>query len=348
MRFLEIWKIFIVILFLAILIIIATFPEKKETEYDINASVNRALNFLNKSYSEEYFFDDPYIKCVGQLLGCDVNYRKLDIATVLTFFLPEEIKSDTRIVHVTSDADHIISKQLQKWKNVPLKGIPIDLYAVLAYYYSNETKNMLKELIANLRPDGSWEDYDMYGPGMEWRKVTDESWPIVVLAKHKVDWKLINKTLDKKREEVEKILNESFNWTKQGKYYAILTSYHAFLWVKEEGYNTVEYSKLVKRMENWLSKQPNDEYLKKWPVMTADTLYWLSEGNYSDKNFLERLAREVMKSQEKDGGWRVSLLKKGEKTESGLIITEENYNSGRSHATLMAILALESYKRISN
>jgi hypothetical protein len=344
MKFLKYWRFFVVLLSIG-MIILAIFYRRRITEHEINASLDKALTFLNKSYSKEYLFEDPYIKCIGQLSDCYSNYRKLDIATLVVFFLSGHIKDDSRISQIVSDATGIISGQLKEWKNVSLKRIPIDLYAVLVYYYPNETKNMLRELIYNLKPDGSWEDYDMYRDEMGWRKVTDESWPIVALAKHKVEWKIIKKTLDKKKEEVEKTLNSSFGWTKLGKYYAVLTSYHTFLWVKEEGYDISEYLRLIKKMEDWLAKQPADEYLKKWPVVGADTLYWLSEGNYSDKKFLEGLAKELIENQEKDGGWRMSTLKKGERTESGLLITEENYDSGRSHATIMAILALESYKR---
>ena len=109
-------------------------------------------------------------------------------------------------------------------------------------------------------------------------------------------------------------------------------------------YNISEYSQFMKKMESFLSKQPQDKDLGKWTVLIADTLYWFCEGGYHDKEFIDNLARIILERQESDGGWRVSTLKVGEVTPSGRIYTKELYDSGRTHATLMAILALECYR----
>jgi hypothetical protein len=273
------------------------------------------------------------------------------MAIVLKFFLPEHLKGDPLLAQIMSDSENLIVSTLENWKNTPLVGLPmssnppIDLYAVFPYYYPENTRFMLEQLLANLKPDGSWESYDAYPENWKWRKVTDESWPICALARNHVEWKILKPTLDRKRAEGEMVLNGE--WPDQHKtadYYIMLAIYHVLLWVGEEGYDVSEYENLLTQVEEWLAGQPEDETLRRMTVYTADTLYWLCKGGYADTRALTRMAREVLSRQEADGGWRIFTYRLGETTPAGTLITEEVYDSGRAHATLMAILALESYK----
>ncbi len=344
MKFSKKYLIVVLVFLFIALFLLTLHYEKRVSQADIDNSINKALIFLNGTYSKEYLFDDPYIKCTDQIPGCDTHYRKLDVATVLVFFLSEEAKSNPLVSTVVKDSEGLILNQLEEWKDVSLEQTPIDLYAVPVYYYPDETKDMLDELVDNLRSNGSWEDYDMYGPGYEWRKIADESWPIVALAKHKIEWDILKPALERKKYEGDMIMNGTWKWHKRGKYYGVLSIYHVFLWVKDEGYDMSHYSKFIEDMEDFLSQQPKDEYLSKWTVLTTDTLFWLCEGNYSNEEFLDELAKITIERQEDDGGWRVNTFKLGEKTPDGKIITKELYNSGRTHATLMSILALECDK----
>jgi hypothetical protein len=120
------------------------------TEAEIDAAVERGLTFLNSLYDPEYLFDDLYIR-EGPVL-----YRKLDMAIVLKFFLPEEHKNDPLMAQIMPDSENLVSTLLEEWKTTPLEGLPlssdppIDLYAVFAYYYPDETEFMLDQLLANL------------------------------------------------------------------------------------------------------------------------------------------------------------------------------------------------------
>jgi len=344
MKFSKKYMIILIFLFILLLLLIV-YPEKTVNQYEIDNSVNRALIFMNKSYSKEYIFDDAYIKCEVGLPGCDVNYRKIDVATVLIFFLPEELKNNPLISTSIRDSKKIMSEQLQEWKKTPLEpgSIPLDLYSVFVYFYPNETEGMLDNIIKKMRQDGSWEDYDMYETGYEWRKPADESWPILALAKNRVDWSILKRPIELKKYEGEMIMNGTWGWNKTGQYYGVLGIYHAFIWVRKD-YDMSNYTTFIKRMEEFLSKQPEDEYLSKSTIYTADTFYWLCQGNYSNKELFDSLARTILDRQENDGSWRVNTYRIGEKTPSGTIITKELYDAGRIHTTLMSILALECYK----
>jgi hypothetical protein len=79
--------------------------------------------------------------------------------------------------------------------------------------------------------------------------------------------------------------------------------------------------------------------LKKWTAIKSETLYWLSEGNYSDKNFVKSLAKEILKKQQVDGSWRVLDLNFIER-----YFYRNYWESAKTHATVLTIIALENYK----
>lgn len=316
-------------------------PKRKVSEGEITTAVEESLVFLNHLYDPEYLFNDPYI--FDYNTSDIVTYRKLDMSIILVHFLPEKLK--IQIPQIISDAEKVLSDQLEIWKNASIQTQALDLYAALAYYYPKGASYIVNELIDGINENGDWVPYYFRGEEFEWRKITDESWPIIALAKHNVNRILMKKLLDRKAYEMNEIFNEDWHWPKgYGDYYAVLCTYHVFLWVKKEGYDIEGYRPLIRKMEEFLAQQPFDEYLQKWTVLTADTLYWLIEGNYQAEQLIHEIAMKVFSRQEKDGGWRLHTLKVGDETPMGTLITEENYEAGTAPATLMAILALESYK----
>ena len=328
----------VILVFGLVVVLIFLNNTREVANDDIESSINRALIFLNQSYSKEYLFDDIYIKCVDQLPGCDTNFRRLDSSIVMVFFMPERLKNNPLMKGIISHANTILSNHLKEWENEPLEEKPLDLYSAFPSYYKTLT-NMLNEIIKNEDSDGDWEDYSMYGQGFEFRKITDEAWAIATLARNKVDWKFIKIALDKKKFEGEMIMNKIWNWDKTFQYYAMAHILKSFVETKEQGYDVNEYEDFIERVKEWMARMVEDDYLKKWIAIKSEALYWLQRSNYTDKKFLDELAKEILRKQELDGSWRLLDLGILEKFTNNFY-----YEDAKTHVTLLTVIALENYK----
>ncbi len=342
----SVWIAFLILIALTIAFLstsnLTTNLIKIETASDSDLAISNGIKFLNSKYSKDYLFNDPYMTCTNQLPDCIRTYRRLDTATVITFFLSEDAKSRL-LTNITADSDSIIQRFLSVWKNEDSENKPIDLYAVFVYFFPNETQFMLQDLIKKESLQGEWETYEFYDyyPGQTYRKITDEAWPISAMAKNKVDFKILKPALDKKKEEAEKIINKEFNFTKQGSYFATAHILKVFYETEKSGYNISDYKETINNIKYWLADELTDPETRNWTVLMAEGLYWLSEVKYEDKDLLTEISRELIRRQEKDGGWKFREMKLGENLD-GIIVDETYYDTARVQTTLLAILALEN------
>lgn len=314
-------------------------------ETSIEEAIDKGANFLNDLYDPEFIFDDPYIKCIGQLPGSDLYFRMLDTSIFIHYFFPKKEKLRPEILAKTKE---IVAECKEKWRFRKLSlDIPVDLYSVFVYFHPDETKFMFSQIKRKLDKDGNFEPYEFYPEDFQWRKVADEVWPIWALAKNKVKYSLLKKALDRKKKEAEWVIEGK--WKDKNltfKYYTVISAYNVFITVGREGYDLKEYSPLIKKLEKWLVKIYKDPQFQKYTVYLSDTLYWLCLGNYSDRKFLKKVAEDLLKRQERDGGWRAHTLKIGEKTISGTPVTKLTYDTGRALATNMSILSLYTYRNL--
>jgi len=308
--------------------------------WDPTTTFDRAIGFLAAEYSPTTLFADPYItNCSAPKSGCTTEYRELDHAILALYWVPASVTQDPRLATVTRHARRVFAHWLEQWRNAPLDREALDLYALFPYYvHDASTTHMVDELVKGLDTLGDWEPYDAHGNA--YRKMTDELWPIIALARNHVDDDVLARALDRKQQEAKRVLTGDWKaWPSTERFYVLTHIYLAFLWTERAGHDIGPYWPLLETIEHQLAAVIDDPELSLANVALAQALFALSEGGYPDRKLLAAFAAEVAARQQSNGRWNpyeVAIGKPIPGRRSKL--TQEGFAT--AHATLMALAGL--------
>jgi hypothetical protein len=280
--------------------------------------LDNALNFLNKSYFSETFFSDEYLNCQGAVIGCNMEFRKIDVAVDI-MYLPEQIRSDPRIFAISTKADEYLKAKIRAWTSEEFTNKPIDLWCAMIVLYPEHTAHMQKQVVANLQ-NGVWFNFTDYPYG-EWRKITDESWCVraLVLAAPEQVYTAFNKKLEETVQLLQTIT------VPRGKFHAVSHVLLTARYLQDHGYDLVQY----RQWRDWLVKQQlqllSEPDLMSNPMFIGEAVYAMAGADCQLGMFVQKLKL----LQDVDGGWWFS-----------------GQAHGRSVVTLRVIHALSEWQKL--
>ncbi|NYZ78832.1 hypothetical protein H0N99_01660 [Candidatus Micrarchaeota archaeon] len=293
----------------------------------IDSSIKHAQLYLKSVYSEEYLYDDPYIRCLS-VEQCDPRFKKIDAAIDL-IWIRDQVTEHSLIDYQIKNADEFLKNQTILLENEPVfdqRGVFIgDQHCILASMY-NDTK-ITKEIDALVQPYG-WANRSLFNDENMYRKIAYESWCVMFLAE-----KGSNKSTAIMLSEF--MLNESLTMTQNPKIssmakgYAALHSLLIFKRLGELGYNISYYEPRLKLLQDSISAAADDKSLV--GDTNAQSIFLMTLSNYKyPQTTTKKIALRLLERQNDDGGWQSAIDKKD--------------NTGESFTTLHAILALNQYK----
>ena len=313
--------------------------------FDRAATIDRGIAYLAGLYSPATLFDDPYIAgCTAPKSGCTEAYRELDHAVLILYWLPASISADPRLARVTHHAQHVVTQWLEHWRAAPLDREALDLYALFPYYFAGDhTDAMVAELVKGLDKSGDWEAYDTHGAA--YRKITDELWPVVAIARNHVDDATLARALDRKQDEATRVLHGDWKtWPSTERFYTLSHIYLAFLWSERAGTDITRYWPMLEEIEHELAAVISDPELSHSNAALAQALFTLADGGYPDREALATLAAEVAARQQPNGRWNAFEVPVGKPVPGRRKpIPQEGFAS--AHTTLMALAGLDRWSR---
>jgi hypothetical protein len=314
-------------------------------DWDRAATIDRGVAFLAGLYAPATLFDDPYISgCSAPKSGCTEAYRELDHAVLILHWLPASLTADPRLARVTHHARHVEEQWFEHWRAAPLDREALDLYALFPYYFAGDhTDAMVGELVKGLNPAGDWEAYDLHGA--PYRKITDELWPVVAIARNHVDDAVLARALDRKRDEAVRVLRGDWKtWPSTERFYTLSHIYLAFTWSERAGTDIARYWPLLEQIEHELAAALDDPELSHSNAALAQALFTLADGGYPDRVVLAKLAAELAARQQPSGRWNAFEVPAGQPIPGRRKpIPQDGFAA--AHTTLMALAGLERWAR---
>jgi hypothetical protein len=313
---------------------------KDNVAWDPATTFDHGIAFLASDYSPTSLFDDPYItNCSAPKSGCTTEYRELDHAILELYWVPTSVSQDPKLVNVSRHARRVFAHWFEQWRNAPLDREALDLYALFPYYlHDASTAHMVDELVKGLDTHGDWEAYDAHGDA--YRKMTDELWPIIALARNHVADDVLARALDRKQQEAQRVLTGDWKtWPSTERFYVLTHIYLAFLWTERAGHDIGPYWPLLETIEHQLAGVIDDPELSLANVALSQALFALSEGGYPDRKVLVELAAEVAARQQPNGRWNPYEVAIGKPIPGRRAkLMQEGFAT--AHATLMALAGL--------
>lgn len=307
--------------------------------------IDRGVGYLAGLYSPTTLFADPYISgCDAPKSGCTEAYRELDHAVLILHWLPERLVADPRLARITHHAQHVMTHWFEHWRAAPLDRDALDLYALFPYYDAGDrTQAMVGELVKGVTPAGDWETYELHGA--PYRKITDELWPTVALARNHAEDAVLARVLDRKREEAVRVLRGDWKtWPSTERFYTLSHIYLAFLWSERAGTDITRYWPLLEDIEHQLAAALSDPELSHSNAALAQALFTLADGGYPDRDVLAAFAAELAARQQNDGRWDPFEIPVG-KPIPGRRKPILQQGFATAHTTLMALAGLERWTR---
>ncbi len=328
--------ILISLLFLGLFSVYFFFQSPKD---EIKSSIAKGEKFLaNADLDLETFGKEHYCLDEKNQMQKSCLYKRVDYSIDLVFIDRELVKPiNPELEKRTTEADKFLRSFLPEWENQSIdfsyldSGFKegdqaFDLYCIIALIY--EDRPMFSKLNSTLKENG-WLNEETAD---KFRRITDESWCISLLAKFKTNQSIIDNLIELKQKQFEDF--QKFEESKSSKELnddkKFMTASHILMVLDEmkgNGYDTTKHKILVSRLQEVMM-----EFTNKYPnniEIQHTSLYFLSKTKYHDANALKQIAERIVKLQDKDGGWHYD--------------TEGYKDKYRVLLTSRAILALNQY-----
>jgi hypothetical protein len=276
----------------------------------VQNAIDRAAEFVKKSYHRKQIINDPYILCIKQAPGCDKFYRKLDIAMMMVYTIEEpEVVNHPALKKIKRYSEKVCKRVYRQWSKSPVGNIAPESYAAFLFYHL-ENKYMVEELKKAWKKEYlGWIHPQQYSGGWFWRKVYDESWPVMALARHNVEFSFFKPTLDNHIKFARKIIKgESMGAKNDG---AITTTVLVELArIYATGFYKKEFKKyfpFFKKLYMYLVKNDLKTFKKEKNGGTTALLFYLNYGKYIKYPTREEIFFPIVETflslQNADGNW---------------------------------------------
>jgi hypothetical protein len=172
-------------------------PKPKFTtlaDKNVKKSINKSIEFLKSKYDKTYLFRDPYLMCVEQAKGCESHWRVIFHAQRLVYDSYEDDVVQP-LVEIFQRAKQIEEAEYRQFRNKPMKGNYPEIYCNFAYGHT-ENNFMINQIISEYSEElKGWVNMKKYSPLWQWRKIWDESWCVLALAKAQTAENIISEVL---------------------------------------------------------------------------------------------------------------------------------------------------------
>lgn len=314
--------VFIITLFYNSLLSSNSIKYCEDLKSRIETSIDKAARYVGMHHHKKQILRDPYILCLQQAPGCDPFYRRHDIAMMMVYTIEEpEVVNHPYLKKIKKHSEKVCKKIYEKWSKSPVGDIAPESYASFLFYHL-DNKKMLEELKKAYKKEYiGWIHPNQYSGNWFWRKVYDESWPVMALARHNVEFNFFKPTLDNHLKFAKQIL--------QGKSMGVkndnsITSTVFVELVKI--YQTRHYKKdfkqyfpLMKKLYLYIVKNDLKSFRKNEQGGTSALLFYLNYGKYfkypANETIFFDIVENLVKMQKEDGSWyNESIGKSYEKT----------------------------------
>jgi len=321
------------LIYLIFLLII--FITSCSSQLDTQDSINKGLNYLVQAKTSGFSYNDEYLKYVypGEALECPLNnckitYRKLDAYFNLKF-IKNEFQDYSLIKQDVEEADRILTSLIPIWRNKKLynivnetmkdsSGLALDTYCILGYLYNDKE---MSTLVLNSLENDNWLPSSFYEGDQDFRTIADESWCVRLVAKSN-NKELIRDVKDKLVKDTYTFINEDHD-----KITKVNAAIHTLTMLNEFNENDKE----INFFKDYIATSISDKQTWQDTTTLANILDVLVQSNYLNKAIINKLTRELINRQEKDGRW---LISKG-----------YNENFGQVFTTFRVIAALNKYQQ---
>lgn len=297
-------------IFLVVYCIIGGEDYCEDLKKRIVTAIDNAARFVAGHYHKKQIIRDPYILCLKQAPGCDPFYRRHDIAMMMVYTIEEpEVRNHPRLRKIKKHSEKVCKEIYEKWSKSPVGNIAPESYASFVFYHL-ENKKMLEELKKAYKKEYlGWIHPEQYSGNWFWRKVYDESWPVMALARHNVEFNFFKPTLDNHIKYAKQILKGKSMGPKNDS--AITTTVLVELVkIYETGYYKKEfkpYFSFMKKLYTYIVKNDLKSFKKRGYGGTTALLFYLNYGKHfkyprTEKIFFE-LVEKFLDKQNKDGSW---------------------------------------------
>ena len=323
-------KIFIYFNFLLLVLITSC-----STQLDSQDSINKGLNYLAQAKTNDFSYNDEYLKYVysGEALECNlpnckITYRKLDAYFNLKF-IKNEFQDYSLIKQDVEEADKILASLIPIWRNKKLynivnetmkdtSGLALDTYCILGYLYNDKE---MSTLVLNSLYNDEWLPSNFYQGDQDFRTIADESWCVRLISKSN-NKELIRDVKDRLIKDTYTFINEDHD-----KITKVNAAIHTLTMLNEFNENDKE----INFFKNYIATSISDKQTWQDTTTLANILDVLVQSNYSNKAIINKLTRELIKRQEKDGRWLISKC--------------YDKNFGQVFTTFRVIAALNKYQQ---
>ncbi|MFN7181762.1 MAG: hypothetical protein ACK4NF_03670, partial [Planctomycetota bacterium] len=276
----------------------------------IKEAVDKAALYVSKHFHKKQILRDPYILCLKQAPGCELFYRKHDIAMMMVYTIEEpEVVNHPYLRRIRKHSEKFCNKIYKKWSVSPVGNIAPESYASFAYYHL-ENKKMAEELQKAYKPEyKGWIHPRQYSGAWFWRKVYDESWPVMALARHNIDFDFLKPTIDNHIKFAKQILSGKSMGPKNDSAITA-TLFVELVKIYETGFykkQMKKYFPLMKKLYYFLVKNDLKVFKKQGKGGGVALLFYLNYGKHfhypKNEEMFFRIVEKFLDSQNADGSW---------------------------------------------
>src|SRR3989344_8598438 len=275
-------------------------------------SIDKGLNYLVQTKTNDFSYNDEYLKYVypGEalecnLLNCKITYRKLDAYFNLKF-IKNEFKDYSLIKQDVEEADKILASLIPIWRNKKLynivnetmkdtSGLALDTYCILGYLYNDKE---MSTLVLNSLENYNWLPSNFYEGDQDFRTIADESWCVRLISKSN-NKESIRNVKDNLVKDTYTFINEDHD-----KITKVNAAIHTLTMINE--FN--EDDKEINFFKDYIATSISDKQTWQDTTTLANILDVLVQSNYSNKAIINKLTKELIARQEKDGRWLISKV----------------------------------------
>ncbi len=282
----------------------------KDLKVRVENSIDKAARYVSKHHHKKQILRDPYILCLKQAHGCDPFYRRHDIAMMMVYTIEEpEVVNHPYLRKIKKHSEKVCKEIYEKWSRSPVGDIAPESYASFLFYHL-ENKKMLEELKKAYRKEYlGWIHPRRYSGNWFWRKVYDESWPVMALARHNVEFSFFKPTLDNHIKFAKQILKGKSMGTKNDNSITA-TVFVELVRIYQTGHYKKEFKKyfpIMKKLYLYIVKNDLKSFKKNRLGGMAALLFYLNYGKYfgyptNEKIFYD-IVESFLKMQKEDGSW---------------------------------------------